>query len=519
MSEKKTDASKIAREAEKKAKEQLGEQYSKDDTDDELEEVMKIDDKVEITDLISGFEKIVTSITDSPPLAIQGAAYWLVSSTVGVMAEGDYILKERLPRPNIYINIPGESGVTRKSTIIRHAKQLYKEAWERYYINAKVKNIDEVIAKKMLESGSYEGIVDEIQELTNDGVYNGTLVTPEFGNWLTGSKEYNKGLKNLIGDSLYYGNSFKQVLSKKSGSADRYIPSGFYFTMLTGMQEPELYLTRMDVKQGFTRRLPSIPIFKEDKKRKQFFLEKKDVSPQYVENYINALVDRMEEFDSSPVTTIGNPVKSSIINRRGTDYLKDSSKFIYEQEVKADKMMDSGNYPGLNGYLSCSPEILTKLVWIDGLANLDLKPNVAKNTFQIDYVSQNTKDFWNIIFPRNIDMLNKILTYEQEAPGTKKEKMFIKIRDAVNKGQYEKNGISCGSIPSRVGKGKNQVKPLIITLLESDDESMTAIRMKDEDGNKKGPAYLYTDSDLLNNFLNNNRDWTKITPKELESIW
>ena len=199
---------------------------------------------------IDDFLQIVSEHTDAPDVVIKGSAYWLISATLGPFFQ---VIESKRPlKPNMFVVFCGPAGLTRKSTVIDYARTVYEIAWQKYYDTL---NIDINVEDKFIEEFTIEGIADYIEE-HSDKIKDYVLISDEFGVWLKRSEgqRYMFGARGML-SKLYYGETYKQVLSKRQGKKSiRKIPRGLYFTMICGMQDPDLYLTEYDVRQGLVRR-------------------------------------------------------------------------------------------------------------------------------------------------------------------------------------------------------------------------------------------------------------------------
>lgn len=216
--------------------------------------------------LIDEYVEIVSGYTDSPREFVEATGYYIVSTLLGRFCRTPYA--RGMAKPNVWFLISSMPGLMRRSTVIGWANYVYKRALTRYF-NEEL-GMDKYEAKlkvmySLIEEGTPEGIADNIQDSGLD-TYN--IVSGEFGTIMMkmGSKHYTHGVSTLL-SKLYYGEGGVVYLSKRSGKTGaRIIPSGLYVCMLTGMQEPNLYITPSMVRQGIVRRIMIIYIVPEQLK-------------------------------------------------------------------------------------------------------------------------------------------------------------------------------------------------------------------------------------------------------------
>jgi hypothetical protein len=119
----------------------------------------------------------------------------------------------------------------------------------------------------MLEGGSPEGLVDDIELLKNEGCDCFLLNSPEFGRILEGIKKtsYMAMFQPLL-IKLWSGESDYQSFSKRSDAPSRYLSPGTYFSIFGVMQKAKHYLDENMSKTGLIRRLLIIVVKGEDLK-------------------------------------------------------------------------------------------------------------------------------------------------------------------------------------------------------------------------------------------------------------
>lgn len=192
-------------------------------------------------DIMEEYTQKLLKYTDAPEVFIRGAAYYLVSATLG-----EFFRNRLVPfgcqRPNIWIVLSSIPGRTRRSTVQRVTYNTFKEV------------VGEGAEGMIIEDGTPEGIMDTIQEFPSDSY---TIQSTEFGAILRKMKrrDHAIGISSLL-SKLYYGEGGKQVLSQRGGkSGIRILPPGLFVTMFAGLQEPQHYFTPEMLYQGLLRRI------------------------------------------------------------------------------------------------------------------------------------------------------------------------------------------------------------------------------------------------------------------------
>lgn len=208
-------------------------------------------------DLIQSIMKITEEYIDSPSVFHEALAYHLISSTLGRFCEMPDV---KVTRPNVWFVISCIPGRGRRSSLINLSSTSYLEAWKLFY--EKSKNIDTKEAQEnswrsIIEAGTTQGICDSIVEGCECRINGFNFCSGEFGGILkdiTSSKHYSSGVDTLL-SRLYYGEYYKEDLSRRANKKSRFIPEGLYVTMFTAMQEPRHYLSHNASRQGLLRRM------------------------------------------------------------------------------------------------------------------------------------------------------------------------------------------------------------------------------------------------------------------------
>ena len=193
-------------------------------------------------DLIETITKKFMDYTDAPEVFIRGAAYYIISATLGSYFRNSFV-PLGCQRPNVWIVLSSIPARTRRSTVQRLSYSIFKDV-----VGGEQAN------NMTIEDGTPEGIMDAICEFESESY---TIQSTEFGSILSKMRrrEYSIGISSLL-SKLYYGEGGKQNLSTRGGKEGlRVLPENRYVTMLTGLQEPQLYFTPEMLHQGLLRRL------------------------------------------------------------------------------------------------------------------------------------------------------------------------------------------------------------------------------------------------------------------------
>ncbi|MHA2402270.1 MAG: hypothetical protein ACXADH_04700 [Candidatus Kariarchaeaceae archaeon] len=215
------------------------------------------------TSLISEYMTIFHKYIDAPDTYALGSSIFLTSTLLGRFFK-DTGTTNGL-RPNVFILFSSIPGRMRRSTVINKAKLVYYHAYStflhqypkplRYPDQESSLTIKQFLQQSKVETGSFEGLIDHIQEAENCNEF--AILAPEFG--ITVNTMHNKSYGSNVAQfysSAYYGEEFTMHLSQRGGKrGTRYLRPNIYVTMLAAMQEPELYFKEYDFRQGIMRRI------------------------------------------------------------------------------------------------------------------------------------------------------------------------------------------------------------------------------------------------------------------------
>ena len=240
--------------------------------------------------LIQKYLNIIQKYSDAPVIFLEAGGYQIISTLLGRF----FLLKDvKIPRPNTWFIICSIPGRMRRSSALDYANRIIFSGLTEYYFrhDGDIEFADRLRKFRLsdIEEGSPEGIVDRIQEGIAEGINCYHMTSTEFGGVLQriSGKGYEKGVDSLL-SKLYYGESFNQSLSRRSGARSRYIPKGMYVTMYSAMQEPSLYLSESMSRQGLLRRIKLIWEKSED-------IDMNNWKPPFEKNY-NNIWEELKEF-------------------------------------------------------------------------------------------------------------------------------------------------------------------------------------------------------------------------------
>lgn len=208
-----------------------------------------------MSDFVTDFTSIVEEYTDSPKIFITASAYSVISCTLGPFYN---ILNARNKKANLFIVLASPPGLGRRSEVMSFTN-IVKETAITKYVELKGGKLDckHFISAASLESGTPQGLIDDIIAYKESGAFSFLLTSPEFGNAIlkTNKINYRLGFESLL-CKLWSGESHTDSLSRRGeNKIPRYLPRGTYFGIYAGMQKAEHYLDRSMSNSGLLRRL------------------------------------------------------------------------------------------------------------------------------------------------------------------------------------------------------------------------------------------------------------------------
>jgi len=464
---------------------------------------------------VDEFTDIVSEYTDASLLAIRGAGYWIISATLGTF----FIIRETqrdLP-PNIYLVIAGPAGLTRKSTIINYAKTVYVSAWDTFYSNIG-KDID--IQDKFIMEFTVEGICDNIEPLL-DKIRDFVLISDEFGAWITRTRQkYLLGEKGLLA-SLYYGEGYKQQLSKRGGNkGERKLPPGLHVTMIAAMQNPDSYLTDVDVKQGFIRRLLLINVTLDDKRG---FKPPLSHDLIYVKDELidlgRKIGDKMTHIYEQFIKNIGDNYKINI-------FFSDEIIDLINEEAERDEKLAIEKYKdndGVTGFLTTSWEYLMKLTVLEGLSDPTLYPRLLAgepimNIGNKEYFNKAYK-FYKEYKKRMISMIIDVSVNKVKEEFKVASNIYEKILEKIREIESEYGYVYMSELQNRLHMSKQYLKRYIIDLLEQEKIYVVRVKIPGKSRGAKWGLVVFTNEDLMKDFVMRYPNHMILNSKQLEDIW
>ncbi len=220
----------------------------------QLKRLFSEDVGVKMSGIVDNFSDILNKYTDAPEIFIKASAYSIVSSTLGPFYN---ILNARNIKANLYIVLASPPGLGRRSEVMK-LTNLVKETAFKKYVELKGGELENenFIGAISLESGSPQGLIDDILAYKEKGVFSYCLTSTEFGNAVlkTINKNFRQGFESLL-CKLWGGEPHTDSLSHREGNVPRYLPRGTYFGIYAGMQKAEHYLDKSMSNSGLLRRL------------------------------------------------------------------------------------------------------------------------------------------------------------------------------------------------------------------------------------------------------------------------
>jgi len=212
-------------------------------------------------DLISDFREIIYSYSDIPLPFVEAGGFSIISTCFGRFY---YIPKARGIRPNLFLVLSSAPHIGRRSYIISCVKTVRRSAFKKYLTLLNNNKYDDSVTNRyyseikahILESGSPEGLIDDIEYLKKLEVNSFCLTSPEFGKILTGiieAKGYQAGFDDLL-CRLWSGESAYQSFSHRGGGESRYLSPGTYFNLIGSTQKIHNYIHEKMAETGVLRR-------------------------------------------------------------------------------------------------------------------------------------------------------------------------------------------------------------------------------------------------------------------------
>ena len=208
-------------------------------------------------DILNDFRDIIYKYSDIPLPFIEAGAYSIISTCYGRFYR---ITKSRDKRPNTFIVLASAPHMTRRSDLLKHVSTVRFKAFETY--RKGTNDAENEIKSHILESGSPEGLIDDINSLKNEFMECFCLSSSEFGTSIlkpiinkSGYMAHMDALLCKLWSGEYVYQSFSNKGKKNKKSNTRYLEAGTYFNIFSTMQKAKQYLDEGLSKTGLARRL------------------------------------------------------------------------------------------------------------------------------------------------------------------------------------------------------------------------------------------------------------------------
>lgn len=466
-----------------------------------------------MANLIQEYIELVSNYTDAPLNSITASAYWLISATLGYWLNILDTPSEHGTRCNLFVLIIGPAGLTRKSTVMDYAEFVYREAWKRFYEKT---GMDVNIDDKFIEEYTIEGICDTVEEGIKNGIDDFVILIDEFGVWLSRvDSTHLLGSKGLL-SKLYYSKGYKQSLSRRGGKkGTRRIPDGLYWTLIGGMQDPELYLTETDIRQGFLRRFLLVPITEKDlRKYKPPLSHERRMLKDKLISFSEKLTKRMVELYNfsggfNPIDTYCSQAVEENINNYDMNTYEEIRKVYSTNSIIA-------------RYMATSWEHVLKLTALTAIADDDAKPIMLAGNPSF-YISK----------PEHFDIANSWFDYLKNRIYSTIETISVnmqtptlpQIDNVANKvlGVISRAGgsMTTGELLKSLATTKKQIGDYLVTLAEQ-GKLIPVLDIAKQHGTV---IRLFINKDEAEKYVSNktimspNAEIKILSPKLFETIW
>ncbi len=203
------------------------------------------------------FQNIIEEYTDVPEKFTTAVSYPLIAETLGRFYKLTH-LKDY--RPNLYIILASAPRIGRRGSLTKAFSYVLEGVFSIYYKELKK---DELLGYEikahMLEGGSPQGLIDDINYFWDTGIVSYAIRSSEFGRLfklIYQGTNYMNGMDGLL-CKLWSGESYYESFSSRGKKhKPRYLPPNRYFNLLGTMQKAEKYLDDKKVAEtGLARRL------------------------------------------------------------------------------------------------------------------------------------------------------------------------------------------------------------------------------------------------------------------------
>lgn len=444
---------------------------------------------------VDEFVSVVSGATDAPMNSIYAGAYWLISSTIGFWAN----VKDTpaiSTRCNLFTLISGKAGISRKSTVMDYALLVNRTAWRKLYdyLGIKVRMDD-----KFIEEYTVEGICDQIEDIHNLGISDFHICVDEFGVWLNrAGSTHLLGSKGLL-SKFYYGKGYKQALSARGGKqGKREIPDGLYWTLIAGMQDPELYLDEDDIKQGFMRRILFVHVTEDDAR---------DYKPPLSErrrNIYNKLVEIGENIGDTLITLYkfadGFEPVDTFFTGSVMDAINDYDLDNYNM-IKSVYSVDSI----ISRYMATAWEHVLKITVLHFISRSDISnkllniagvPNITIDDMES---FKTARDWFDGVRPRIFEALENISVHKSHPQHPDVSQMIARIKGILSRND---GVLKSNELLKKLDIHKSIGKQYVITMMER-TELFVVYRVPNKNKGGRPSFYFYNDHNKAEEYINN----------------
>lgn len=416
--------------------------------------------------LIEEYVSILSKITDTPDLFLKAAGYYLISTLCGRNVYSKWTPKREGISSNEWFLISGKPAITRRSTVIDHTLDVFRNVYTR--VLQQVGNIiieadsyttelqvAQSIAKAtVIERATPEGLSDHIGETVEQcKIY--TLATGEWGTIIQQirAKDYMSGYLGLL-SKMYYGEGDIMYKAKSHSGAvqKREIPKGLYVTAFFGMQDPTMYLDSSFIEQGLLRRIILIHIKPEEKGK---FLNPLDQRREDAFDDLKKFEDKIypHALEYNSIGDIYTDIPFPIISK-----INEYSKQLEDQYIK-----DQSSF---NLYKQNFWEHLLKLTIINAIASRNPYKNY-ENKVEVKWSDyQNAYSFLSEVLQRAESTISSIATTYRERDYVTAQGILEQIESLI--AEAGEKGVIVSLLLNKTYMFDSDLKGIILTLLKQE---------------------------------------------------
>lgn len=207
--------------------------------------------------IFDSFYDIVYKNKDFPESFIEAAGISLISQTLG-----QYYCIPDTPsfnfRPNLNLVLSSSPGITRRSGVIKAVDVVKEKCYKTLFKDDENQALSEIRAH-LLQSGSWEGMLDDMIPLQQNNVHGFAITNDECGTsifkQITNKNSAYGAHLDYFFTQAYDGKAQHPSLSKRGkNKVDRYLREGYYLNFFGAMQRPDKYISMDLVDTGCLRR-------------------------------------------------------------------------------------------------------------------------------------------------------------------------------------------------------------------------------------------------------------------------